>query len=354
MVWLRIDRPFPLLLLILLFLVRCIGVPQLFAQSDQVARDVCVVIGAQGEVEYGEAFRAWAKRWQDAFQSNSTSQSTSFTLIDGSSKQDSDVTDTNEDREKLIKWIGEPTVSEGLQRASERWLVLIGHGTYEPSKETSGARFNLRGGDVSPEMLVTAIQNSTAESLSPTRWIIVNCSSCSGPFLKALSAPNRIIITATKTGSEQNFSRFGDYFSKAIANPEADLDHDKCVSLLEAFLIAGKNTEKFYKDGGRLASEQALLDDNGDKRGTPATFFQGIRPLKAPSDNLELDGIQAKRIVLAAFDEADALSESQRIEVELIENKIETLRNRKMELSTDDYYRELELLFREIARARSM
>jgi hypothetical protein len=32
---------------------------------------------------------------------------------------------------------------------------------------------------------------------------------------------------------------------------------------------------EFYEADGRLATEHALLDDNGDSLGTPADFFRG-------------------------------------------------------------------------------
>ncbi len=44
----------------------------------------------------------------------------------------------------------------------------------------------------------------------------------------------------------------------------ADLDKDGQVSLLEAFLIASRRTLEFYKVEGRIATEHALIDDNGD------------------------------------------------------------------------------------------
>jgi len=81
--------------------------------------------------------------------------------------------------------------------------------------------------------------------------------------LNKLSATNRVIITATRSGNEQNFARFGQYFAEAITSTDADLDKDGQVSLLEAFLIASRRTSEFYKVEGRLATEHALIDDNG-------------------------------------------------------------------------------------------
>jgi hypothetical protein len=221
--------------------------------------------------------------------------------------------------------------------------------------KTSGTKFNLHGPDVSSEMIANALSSNqpSKDTLAKPKWIIVNCSSCSGPFINALSGPDRIIITATKSGAEQNYARFGEYFSRSISDPKADLDHDKSVSLLEAFLLASNQTALFYESDARMASEQSLLDDNGDNRGTPAVFFQGVRPVKAPADNLKLDGLQAKRTILYSFANVTQLDEDQQTKTEAIEDKIEALRGRKKDLSEEDYYQELAKLFREINTIRS-
>src|SRR5206468_3358863 len=112
----------------------------------------------------------------------------------------------------------------------------------------------------------------------PRPIILIDNSSSSAPFINELSRPNRIIITATKSGWEQNYTRFGKYFAKSVADPSADLDKDGQVSVLEAFLSASRQVEDFYKSERRLATEHALLDDNGDGKGTPASFFHGVRP----------------------------------------------------------------------------
>ena len=84
--------------------------------------------------------------------------------------------------------------------------------------------------------------------------------SASGAFLKPLSAPGRIIVTATKNGAENNYSRLGGYLSETIADPAADLDKDGQTSVLEAFLAASHHVEEFYKQAGRLLFHQAELD----------------------------------------------------------------------------------------------
>ena len=55
------------------------------------------------------------------------------------------------------------------------------------------------------------------------------------------------MVTAARSGSEFNYSRFGDYMSAAITDPKADLDKDEQTSLLEAFLLASSGVREFYR-----------------------------------------------------------------------------------------------------------
>ncbi len=224
--------------------------------------------------------------------------------------------------------------------AGQLWLVLIGHGTFD-GKE---ARFNLRGPDVSAGDL--------ASWLKPFRrpLAVLNTASCSAPFLTQLSATNRVIITATRSGHEQYFTRFGQYLAEAITDPEADLDKDGQVSLLEAFLIASRRTSEFYKVAGRLATEHALLDDNGDGLGTPAEWFRGLRATKRPRENAPLDGLLAQQFCLVPSDTERTLSPAERSQRDALERAVILHREKKGELAEDDYYRQLEKLLLELAQ----
>ena len=137
------------------------------------------------------------------------------------------------------------------------------------------ARFNLNGVDF------TAKELSQWLSKINSPLAVIDCSASSGPFLAELSGPHRVVITATRTGSERNFAHFGDFLSSAIADTSADLDKDDQTSLFEAYLKANSQLREFYAEAGRLTTEHALLDDNGDRQGTPADWFQGLRPTKS-------------------------------------------------------------------------
>src|SRR6185503_18306453 len=81
----------------------------------------------------------------------------------------------------------------------------------------------------------------------PTRnLVIVNMSSASGEFVKPLSGNGRVIITATRSGMEQNATRFAEPFIDALGNPEADTDKNGRASALEAFEYATKLVAKQF------------------------------------------------------------------------------------------------------------
>jgi hypothetical protein len=286
---------------------------------------VIAVCGAPGTDEYGSQFLEWSGRWQAA------AQQADADFVSIGTDEGGDVSDHERLRRQL-----EQTASESTEPL---WLVLIGHGTFDGKV----AKFNLRGIDV------TAAELSEWLKRMNRPVAVINCASSSGPFVNALAGDNRVVVTSTKSGFEQNFSRFGDFMSRAIADTAFDLDKDEQTSLLEAFIAASSRVEEFYKQEGRLATEHALLDDNGDGRGTPADWFRGVRATKAAKDGA-VDGQLANRICLVRSEQESKLSAEHRAERDSLTAKIESLRLRKAAMPEDVYYSDLESLMVALAR----
>jgi hypothetical protein len=287
---------------------------------------VVVVVGAEGSAEYAPEFARSADRWAAA-----AKQASARYVEVGR-----DPTAKDDDKSRLKSLLDQEVAKD----ASPLWLILIGHGTFD-GKE---AKFNLRGPDVSDQEL--------ADWLKPCRrpLAVIDCSSSSAPFLNKLSGEGRVVITATQSGNEIHFARFGDQMSAAIADPAADLDKDGQTSLLEAYLAASHRVDDFYKQAGRLATEHALIDDNGDARGTPATFFQGTRATRAAKDGAPVDGPRAHQWHLIMSATEQAMSPDLRTRRDALELKIESLRAKKSTLAEADYYARLDALLLDLAR----
>lgn len=290
------------------------------AAADSDRPTVMLVIGAAGEEEYGTNFARQTELWLRL-----CTQALARPILIGQTEAGEPT-----DRDRLAAALG----AEAAEDGGALWLVMIGHGTFD-GKE---ARFNLRGPDVSASELATW--------LKPFRrpLVVINTASASAPFLASLAGTNRIVITATRSGNEQSFSRFGGYFAAALAEPASDLDQDGQVSVLEAFLSAAAHVAEFYTTEGRLAAEHALLDDNGDGLGTPGDWFRGVRAVKKPRAGAVMDGARAHQTHLVLSPKERALPPALRAQRDALELAVIHLRETKAGRTEDDYYRELEEL----------
>lgn len=285
---------------------------------------VLVVIGASGEEQFATNFVEQAVLWAAA-----TERAGARRLEIGRAAGG-----TND-----LAELRAAVEAEARLTGAELWLVLIGHGTFD-GKE---ARFNLRGPDVSATEL--------AAWLKPVQrpLAIINTTSASSPFLKALAGTNRVVITATRSGYEQSAARFGGELAKALASPAADLDQDGQTSLLELFLSASAQVAESYKTQGRLLTEHALLDDNGDGLGTPAEWFRGLRSTKKPDGGGAVDGLRAHQWHLVRSAEEAKLTTAQRARRDELELAVAGLRDRKAQLGETAYWAKLESLLVELA-----
>ncbi len=299
---------------------------------------VIVVQGLDGTPEYGAAFTKSADRWADAAQRANDH----FILIGRDALASQPVAASQPtDRQRL-----QTALESAIRETKEPlWLVFIGHGTFDGHD----AKFNLRDTDITDTELATLLR----PCVRPLAFI--DCSSSSRPLPQQnlhlpLQKPRRHHRHA-QTGSEVNFARFGEFFADAIADPKqsADLDKDGQTSILEAFLAASNKVAEFYKSDSRLATEHALLDDNGDGLGIQYDWFDGLRPIKSARDGAPLDGPRAHQWTLVPSPAEQALSPELRQQRNQIELQIEALRQKKSTLSESDYYAQLDTLLLSLA-----
>ena len=191
------------------------------------------------------------------------------------------------------------TLSTRVQPGDVLLVLLLGHG----SGEGAASKVNLPGPDASASEYATWLAGFSKQSV-----VFVNAATGSGDFLPVLSAPNRIVITATKSAIEKNESLFAGIFAHAVASDDADSDKDGRVSALEAFRYTTREVAKAYETTGRLQTEHALLSDS--TRATTVSFGKTvvssdpkIAALVAERQNLE-SAVAALRTKKSTMDAA--------------------------------------------------
>jgi len=286
-------------------------------KSSDPNKFAVIVNGAGGEAVYAKQFEEWTGQLSSVLSSRFGFDTKQLTVLKGA---------TAEDVKRAFT-----ALKTQLDANNVLFVFLIGHGSFD-GKES---KFNLVGPD-----LAAADYNAMLSSLPTHRVVVFNMSSSSGEFIKSLSAKGRIVITATKSGQETNATRFTGFLITALNATDADTDQDGHTSVLEAFVYANRLTADFYKQAGRLATEHAMFDDNGDGVGR---------------EKLEAgEGLLARATYLDSLStgEAAASAATGRLlkERTRLEGEIEQLIARKGSMAETEYETTLERLFVELAK----
>lgn len=304
------------------------------AQGGSGGVHVLLVTGLSAEPQYAQAFSRAAQTIYDAAKKGwGVGDSSLIWLAEDPTRDPVRIRGVS-NREQIERAIGQ--LSRRVKPGDVVFLFLLGHG----NGEGADSKVNLPGPDPTAANFRDWLAAFPAQTV-----VFVNASSGSGDFVPVLSGANRIVITATKTALERNETHFAEYFAKALAGPEADADKDGRVSVLEAFTYARIEVAKYYSAHNLLQTEHALLDDNGDGRGStdPGTADEG-------------DGRLARRI---AFGGAAASTDPRVIalmaERRVLELRLDSLRARKATTDSTRYQQALEALLTEIAlKARAI
>jgi chorismate mutase len=284
-----------------------------------------IITGLGGEEAYVKQFAAWGAELRRALIERLAFAENQVTLL--TEKPTGQEVRANADEVRQVF----ATLRTVTKPDSSVFIFFIGHGSFDGKQ----AKFNLVGPDLSADDYAALIKLLLAR-----RVVTINLASASGEFIKPLSANGRITITATRSGQEQNATRLAEHFIAALSNPEADADKNNRISVLEAFNYATKLTADWYQKEGRLATEHALIDDNGDGTGhqkaeagdgalAKTTYFDSL-PAQQAAGDAELVKLFAERARL--------------------EGEVEQLKARKEQMKDEEYEAALEKLLVELAK----
>ncbi len=278
------------------------------------------IAGLGGEADYAQRFKMWAED------------------IDGSLKKaggEATVTTMNAPQLEQIR-ARFAELAKQVKPADSLAVILIGHGTYDGHEY----KFNIPGADLTATELGTLLDRVPAQ-----RQLVVNMTSASGGSIEALRRPNRIVIAATKTGSEKNATNFARYFAEALREPSADTDKNESISALEAFRYAQTKTTEFFDTQKRLATEHSVIEDTGKGMGERTVTAENGQGKLAASFTVVRLGANAA----AARDPNKRPLLDKK---EQLEQAIEKLKFEKAAMPLQEYKRQLTQLLLELAKTQ--
>jgi len=281
------------------------------------------ISGSGGEPDYETRFTGWAQELHKTFQSA------------GADAKAQSFTGPGATLDKIRA--GFDTIAKSAKADDTLVVVLIGHGTFDGLEY----KFNIPGPDLSSVELAALMDKVPAK-----RQLLVNTTSASGGSMAALRRQDRIVVTATRAGTEKNATLFARYFVEALRDAAADTDKNEMISALEAFRYADQKTVKFYETQKRLATEHAILEDTGKGDGVrnpSAENGQGLLATRFPL--LRLGASQA-----AAKDPAKLKLLAHKEEVE---SQIDKLKYQKAAMDVSDYRKQLGALVLELAKVQA-
>ncbi len=215
-------------------------------------------------------------------------------------------------------------------------VMLIGHGTYDGVEY----KINLPGPDLTATDLAAALNRVPA-----SRQLVVNMTSASGGSITALRKEGRVVVCATRNGTEKNATVFARFWVEALRDPAADTDKNETVSALEAFRYAQQKTTKFYEDQKRLATEHSVMEDTGKGSGEKVPSPENGVGLRAAAFPLVRFGT-AKN---AAIDPGKKALLEQR---DQIQAKIDELKFQKTTMEPTAYKQSLTALLVELSKVQ--
>jgi hypothetical protein len=205
------------------------------------------------------------------------------------------------------------TLASSTKPGEQVLVVLLGHA----SAHGGDIRFNIPGPDITAAELNTALAGLKGRSVA----IVVGTSS-SGAFIKPLEESARWVLTATKSGAQNEEVVFAGHFARALNEDVADINKDGSVSLPEVFEYTKREVARFYQQNNRIATEQPTLSG-----ASPDAFV--LRAASAKAADPTVAKLYAER--------------------EALDKQLAALRARKAEMQAAAYEAELEKLLLQLA-----
>lgn len=289
--------------------------------SAQATSFYLTVAGLGGEPEYEQRFTGWASDMNKALAGEAGAKVETLT---GKEATKANI------QSKLAAIASQAKADDTFM------LLLIGHGSYDDIDY----KLNIPGQDISASELSDALNKIAA------RQVVVATTAGSGGAIAKLQKDKRVVITATKAGTERNATVFARFWVEAFRDAAADTDKNQTLTALEAYKYAKVKTKDYFDTQKRLATEHPLLEDTGKGEG------------EAEPSAANGQGLVAGRFPLLHFGSAAAIVATPAKQALLkrkdeLETSIDELKYRKAAMDLPTYNKQMQGLLLELAKVQA-
>lgn len=305
-----------------------------FRETPDRNKFLLVVGGPGATTTAGRRFARWSAELHDLFAAELGYSENRITLLFDEGRTDvepGDRVDGSSRREDIVSHMERLAVH--MKPGDQLTVILIGHG----SSRFGEARMNIAGKDITASEFATLL-----EPMGGIDIVVINTTSASHPFAEALSAPGRVIISATRSPAERHDTMFTGFLIEALDGHAADVDRNGQLSLLEVFNHTRRSVGDWYEDQDRLAPEHAVMDDSGDGH-----FVSEPDPLQGSG---LLAGVAYLDTLRMSRERLSSEARSLRARMQELERSVVLLRGRKADYLEDEYWQRMESLLIELAR----
>ncbi|MFW6255972.1 MAG: hypothetical protein ACOC54_04055 [Candidatus Sumerlaeota bacterium] len=159
------------------------------------------------------------------------------------------------------------------------WIFFFGHS----NSTRTGVNFNVPGSDPSSRDLGRALDQIPLS----TPVTVFMTTAAAGKYLRHFALPGRMVVCADAGEGKDNEPEFPHALAETLEDGMSDTNQDGYLSVLEIFNETKRRVEEIYKEEELIQNEKALLDGDGDGRGTSLPAKKDAEPAEERKIKIE-------------------------------------------------------------------
>lgn len=246
-----------------------VGVESLAPDNDPAVgtKRLLILCGHPGDEEHRVLFAGTVDRLHAALTTRFGFDADSTTVLFGTEDMlaDGGAAPQHVEAPCTLEQLGSVTgrLRTAIEPEDTLWVIVIGHAYFDGQQSC----FNIPGPDVNQDDFAGLFKD--LDCRETVFWVTTPAS---GFYIRPLTGAGRVVISATEADREINETIFPHVMADVLAEPPAqtdlDVDSDGVLTLFDLYITVTRRIARTYIDDNTLPTEHALLEDNGDGRGS--------------------------------------------------------------------------------------